>query len=380
MAWNQRSRYPRFLPIEDNQGHLKVNSQCFIRKTHKCGKLFGASKSCFIACPSGSSIAPILTLMSDKLTKAGVEPIIAIKDRAYGEDIFCTKICGKIIEARFCIVILDDISKGGKYFPNPNVYYEYGLMTSLKKLIIPLQKKNQKLAFNIQSYDTVKYSRGNISSELDRAIKDAIRISESSDLEKEEQKSPINDRMILRRLELGGFELKEQNWFLNDVIEDTKFRGFGLTDKRCYLYLGKISLDTEFKAHIEDLDIVLYRTEKKARELEGRIQHLSSQIEVGNVGMGGLGMAIMHTQSSPMMKKSYTMMENEKEIAEARSRLKLMEKIYVGFIIGAALNPEQFIKKCQSILGKYTRYELVYSVNDVIDVDGIKIDISESTS
>ena len=80
--------------------------------------------------------------MSEKLAKVGVEPIIAVKERAYGQDIFCTKICGKIIESRFCIVILDDTIEAEKNIPNPNVYYEYGLMTSLRKHIIPLQKED----------------------------------------------------------------------------------------------------------------------------------------------------------------------------------------------------------------------------------------------
>ena len=102
--------------------------------------MYGVSKSCFIACPTDDDLEPILELMSEKLTKLGIEPIIAVKERAYGQDIFCTKICGKIIESRFCIVILDDTVKGGTNVPNPNVYYEYGLMTALRKHIIPLQK------------------------------------------------------------------------------------------------------------------------------------------------------------------------------------------------------------------------------------------------
>jgi len=145
---------------------LSVNEKCFIRKQHKCGKVFGASKSCFIACPTQDELEPILGLMSEKLTKAGIEPIIAVKERAYGQDIFCTKICGKIIESRFCIVILDDVIVDGKNIPNPNVYYEYGLMASLRKHIIPLQKEGLFLAFNIQSYDTIKYNPKNVGVEL----------------------------------------------------------------------------------------------------------------------------------------------------------------------------------------------------------------------
>ena len=110
MSWQS---YPYYFPFGSSDTAksfpeaLKRNEQCFIRKEHKCDKIFGASKSCFIACPTNDDIEPILELMSEKLAKIGIEPIIAVKERAYGQDIFCTKICGKIIESKFCIVILD---------------------------------------------------------------------------------------------------------------------------------------------------------------------------------------------------------------------------------------------------------------------------------
>ncbi len=202
MAWQESYRYWPHFPQHIDYPAFKVNQQCFIRKVHKCGKIFGASKSCFIACPDDVELEPILELMSEKLTKVGTEPIIAIRERAYGQDIFCTKICGKIIEAKFCIVILDDLIVDKRNIPNPNVYYEYGLMTALKKHIIPLQKEKLKLAFNIQSYDTVKYNSGNIAAELDRAIKEAIKITEAED--KTIQKISMPEKTILRNLELGG--------------------------------------------------------------------------------------------------------------------------------------------------------------------------------
>ncbi|MCX5697355.1 MAG: hypothetical protein NTU54_05255 [Candidatus Omnitrophica bacterium] len=380
MAWEPIYRYARFARDGDLQSALKVNNQCFIRKAHKCGKIFGASKSCFIACPSDASIETILALMSEKLAKVGVEPIIAVKERAYGQDIFCTKICGKIIESKFCIVVLDDTIVGSKSFPNPNVYYEYGLMTSLRKHIIPLQKEKLKLAFNIQSYDTVKYSDINISSELDRAIKDAIKISESS--EKVEQESHISDKTILRKFELVGFDLKNDEWFLNDVIDDTNFKGFGHSEKRGYLYLGNISSENEFQIYLEDFDIVLYRTEKKAKEIKEEIQfyqkrqaeaQAEAQTQEGYVVPVGL----------PGMRRSgYPVREFTGKINEAGKKLKLMEKISVGFIIAPQLNSEEFLKKCKAILSKYNgRYKLVCSdVDNNIEVDDIKVSLTTVTS
>jgi len=267
MAWQIDDWNPSFSGKEPYPSNKALSSieQCFIRKDHKCGKLLGASKSCFIACPTDDDLEPILELMSEKLSKVGIEPIIAVKERAYGQDIFCTKICGKIIESRFCIVILDDTMDADKNIPNPNVYYEYGLMTALRKHIIPLQKENLKLAFNIQSYDTIKYSSKNIATELDRAIKDAIRITEAK--EQDDKKTSFSEKTLLRRFELQAFELRDDNWLLYDAIEDTNFKGFGQYDKRFYVYLGKIDDPSEFQGYLDDLGVVLYRTEKKAETL-----------------------------------------------------------------------------------------------------------------
>jgi hypothetical protein len=169
----------RYLPYlaQEPSGSFSQVHKCFIRRSHSCGKYIGASKSCFIACPSSSDFALVTEIIHQKLNKIGVEPVQALKDRAYGEDIFCTKICGKIIESQFCIVVLDDFPEKVKgetvYVPNPNVYYEYGLMTALGKYVIPLQKEDQKLAFNIYTHDTIKYNNSNLSVELDRALMDA---------------------------------------------------------------------------------------------------------------------------------------------------------------------------------------------------------------
>ena len=75
------------------------NEKCFVRKELDCGRYFGVSKTCFIACPNSDEIGMELSIITDKLQKEGIEPFIAVKERVYGEDIFCTKICGKIIES-----------------------------------------------------------------------------------------------------------------------------------------------------------------------------------------------------------------------------------------------------------------------------------------
>ena len=158
MIRRNRMPYP-YLGFEYEQGpKFREIKECLVRRGHICGKYLGASKSCFIACPSTSDVKIMTDLIEEKLRKIGIECFIATKLRAYGQDIFCTKICGKIIESQFCVVILDDYIQNGKNksvpIPNPNVYFEYGLMAALGKYVIPLQKEGQKLAFNIQNTDS----------------------------------------------------------------------------------------------------------------------------------------------------------------------------------------------------------------------------------
>ncbi|MCL4552307.1 MAG: hypothetical protein M1305_01950 [Candidatus Marsarchaeota archaeon] len=102
MGWrSKRSPWEFPFPGLSPTTPLSVNQQCFIRKDHSCGKLFGASKSCFIACPTQDDIETVLELISEKLSKAGVEPVIAVKERSYGQDIFCIKYAVESLKVSF---------------------------------------------------------------------------------------------------------------------------------------------------------------------------------------------------------------------------------------------------------------------------------------
>lgn len=154
---------------------LNIVENCYIREDKKCGRVLNGSKMAFIASPAADYVQLELEIIKSKLKSFEVEPYVAVEHRAFGKDVFCEKICGKIIESLFCIALLNDKVENldGKSIavPNSNVYYEYGMMTTLNKRIIPLQKANQKLAFNIQSLDTIKYTESNFASEIENAIK-----------------------------------------------------------------------------------------------------------------------------------------------------------------------------------------------------------------
>jgi hypothetical protein len=373
---------------------LRVNENCFIRKQHRCGKIYGASKSCFIACPTGDDLDPIIELMSEKLTKVGIEPIIAVRERAYGQDILCTKICGKIIEARFCIVILDDAVSGGQNIPNPNVYYEYGLMTSLAKHIVPLQKEGLKLAFNIQSYDTVKYNSKNIGSELDRAIRDAVRITEAQD-KKEDRQGPLPDKRILHRFDRAGLQLRSKNWFLNDAIADTEFKGFGHNEKMFYVLLGRVDSPEEVTQYLEDLDIALYRTQKRISLLEGEIVSLDHDRESAIAEVAASEAPDVEGQKAPeapppadkerAVRTSATrrvdprtkVLAIEERIKEKKKWHSFTELIYIGFIIHSQIDCGSFMASAQRIAAGYNWARIVCSEGDQITFGDVVVSLSE---
>lgn len=150
---------------------MRINKDCIVRN-QECKRIFGGSRICFIASPSTEEVALELEIIKQKLRDVNIEPYIAVEQREFQKDIFCEKICSKIIESLFCIVILNDVKdENGIRKPNANVYYEYGLMTAFKKKIIPIQLEGEKLAFNIQSLDTLKYNRKDFSKQIEEAIK-----------------------------------------------------------------------------------------------------------------------------------------------------------------------------------------------------------------
>lgn len=383
MAWQQLFRYalPFKVPEQNRSrmGSAVINEQCFIRKQHTCGKMFGASKSCFIACPSDDDLEPILGLMSEKLSRLGIEPIIAIKERAYGQDIFCTKICGKIIESRFCIVILDDAIRDATKMPNPNVYYEYGLMTALRKHIVPLQKEDLELAFNIQSYDTIKYNARNVGTELDRAIRDAVKLTEATEPEK--MPEAVADKVILRKMEMAGFDAKDENWFLADVVSDTAYRGFGQHDKKFYAYVGKIDSSDDMQTYLDDLSVVIYRTERKAKVMYAEVEELETERERRRGEEQSRRDEMTTHGSIPRRRMEYPTISTgaiDEKIRDLESRQELMLTIYVGFIIASDQDAAEFLKSAGAMIAGQDRYRMTNSHDGKMTFGDICVDFTTS--
>ena len=261
---------------------------CFIRKDKKCGKILGGSKSCFIACPSRESVQMQIDIIENKLNSEGIEPYVAVKDSVLGEDIFCTKICGKIIESKFCIVLLDDYpnvinTRSTIYVPNPNVYYEYGFMTALDKQIIPLQRDGDDLAFNIRSFDTIKYKESNLKTKIGQAIKNTIKKIDSKQI-KDIDRNLLEKKSFNRKMEINGFrKLKikpDVDDFdnLQDLFNDTIFSGYYKEDKKILLLLSSSEKINELE-EIEDVKLIISRFESRYEKYVQKIKEHNYNIQ-----------------------------------------------------------------------------------------------------
>ncbi len=152
---------------------VRENEHCVIGNP-RCGYAFSSSRSCFIA--YGFKDSPLeKDIITSVLKDNNIEPVEAESMLSSGELIFCAKICSKIITAQFCVVLLNNRIEGGSEVPNANVNMEYGLMLGFNKYIVPFQREDQRLPFNVAGLDTVKYSYENFKFLAEKSILAAIK-------------------------------------------------------------------------------------------------------------------------------------------------------------------------------------------------------------
>lgn len=221
---------------------IRKNEKCFIGMP-SCGYGYESAKLCFVACPSNDKYALKIDVIKDIIESKRYECHIALKRIDPGNFAFCTKICSKIIQSQFCIVLLDPSPDNTNIneFPNPNVHFEYGMMTCQNKYIIPLQDEKYNLAFNIFPLDTIKYNDSNFKIKITEAVNNAIaRASEKK------VTGPIpQGKEILTYYTMKGFRFSEISidffrylyshgsnlgFFLFDSNKESKYKFFGPFD------------------------------------------------------------------------------------------------------------------------------------------------------
>jgi hypothetical protein len=151
---------------------IRRNEFCVIGLP-RCDFVFSSSRTCFIGYGFSES-ALEMTILRTLLEKRGIEGIEAAGELAPGQSAFCAKICSKIIQSQFCIILANNRVKDGVEGPSANVNMEYGLMLGFNKYVVPFQREMQKLPFNVAGLDTIKYSNESFARQAAEAIDVAI--------------------------------------------------------------------------------------------------------------------------------------------------------------------------------------------------------------
>lgn len=124
----------------------------------------------FIIGSGSSEFEEELKVAKEVLKGFGFKGYFALlSEEEKGLDAFCDKICSKILNSLFCLIMLndpvaleyiDEASKEKKILraPRANVYYEFGIAISLRKRIIPIMREGTKLPFDIQHLDAMPYN------------------------------------------------------------------------------------------------------------------------------------------------------------------------------------------------------------------------------
>ncbi|MHB9041410.1 MAG: hypothetical protein ACYC4T_12215 [Melioribacteraceae bacterium] len=161
---------------------IRKNEICIIGLP-RCDYVFSSTRSCFIA--YGFEDSPLeMNILKAILESKDIECVEAGGKLAPAQSAFCAKICSKIITSQFCIVLLNNREEKEIEIPNANVNMEYGLMLAFNKYVIPFQRKEQKLPFNVAGLDTIKYTNNDFKRLVEEAIEDAI--------EKTKQETPLD--------------------------------------------------------------------------------------------------------------------------------------------------------------------------------------------
>lgn len=151
---------------------IRRNEICVIGLP-RCDFVFSSTRAAFIGYGFAESSLE-MNILKHLLTARGIEPLEAAGTLAPGQNAFCVKICSKIITSQFCIILLNNDVRDGKEIPNANVNMEYGLMLGFNKYVIPFQRQEQKLPFNVAGLDTIKYTQVDFEKKAADAIEAAI--------------------------------------------------------------------------------------------------------------------------------------------------------------------------------------------------------------
>jgi hypothetical protein len=141
---------------------IRKNEHCVIGLP-RCDYVFSSARSCFIGYGFRQSSLE-MEIIKNILRDEQIEVFEAGGSLAPGKLAFCSKICSKIITSQFCIILLNNDINDGRESPNANVNIEYGMMLGFNKYVIPFQRDNQNLPFNVAGFGHYQIQQSRFSS------------------------------------------------------------------------------------------------------------------------------------------------------------------------------------------------------------------------
>ncbi len=214
------------------------NEHCFFGLP-ACGFTFESGPTCFIAC-SSKGLTHEIQILEHLLPEYNYVPRIAVSSVEPSTNIFCAKICSQIIQSHFCIALLTSSphkDNPGIRIHNPNVHFEYGLMKSMNKYVIPFQHEDESLPFNVAGLDTVRYSTENFRDKAREQIEIAItRFSPPSETKMGQKQ--IATELITYIYALGYRISRLENDTMQNLYDIGSAFGFYLLDGPRIIYLG----------------------------------------------------------------------------------------------------------------------------------------------
>ena len=197
---------------------IRRNEICIIGLP-RCDFVFSSTRTCFIA--YGFDESPLeMTILRRLLEERGIQAVEAGGTLAPGQNVFCAKICSKIITSQFCVVLLNNDVREGREIPNANVNMEYGLMLGFNKYIVPFQREGQTLPFNVAGLDTVKYTDRDFEAKANDVLDQAVAATQQEDVFTETDDQMIRTFLLSRdKLVSPIDEQGERNMFqLGDAV------------------------------------------------------------------------------------------------------------------------------------------------------------------
>ena len=249
-------------------------------------------------------------------------------------------------------------------------------MTALRKHIIPLQKEDLELAFNIQSHDTIKYNNKNINIELDSAITDAIKLTETK--KPENTVETLDDSLILGKMGLAGFLENGNRWFntIQTATKGTEFKGFWHADKGFIAFVGKVDDNKDLKNYMYNLISLINNIEMDVKYLEEKYERATKSTNPNSEEK--------YEKATKLTDAPQNYYENPRNIFEAliKSQEGLLEElstIFIGFITNSEVNLNTLrdsAKKILNDLGVNERYKIACLHDDKIQFGEVIVDFA----